>query len=263
MVIDLNCDMGEGFGRWSLGADADVLPVVTSANIACGFHAGDPQTMQMTVAMAHRLRVGIGAHPGYPDLQGFGRRAMDLSPSEVEAAVLYQIGALHAFAQAVGGEVAHVKAHGALYNYAARHLPTAQAIARAVARFDSTLILVALANSEMVVAGEEYGLAVAREAFADRAYQPDGTLRSRTLPHAVYEEPELIVNQAIAIARDGAVTASDGSQVALQADTLCLHGDTSSAAELARAIRSGLERAGISIVPLRKVLEANRIRSTT
>lgn len=184
-MIDLNCDMGESFGRYALGHDEAIMPFITSANIACGFHAGDPLVMAKTVALAVRHGVAVGAHPGYPDLQGFGRRSMDLSPDEVESIVLYQVGALAGFARAAGAELAHVKPHGALYNQAATDRASAQAIARDVARFSKNLILVGLAGSVLIEAGVEAGLRVANEGFPDRAYNPDGTLTSRRMPGAV------------------------------------------------------------------------------
>ncbi|MFQ6100597.1 MAG: LamB/YcsF family protein [Anaerolineae bacterium] len=258
MKIDLNCDMGESFGRYSLGSDAALMSYVTSANIACGLHAGDPLVMERTVRLAREHGVGIGAHPGFPDLQGFGRRAMQLAPEEVEAFVLYQIGALAAFAKAAGAELVHVKPHGALYNLAARDRPLAEAIVRAVARFSrgstplttGQLILVGLANSLLVEAGLEAGLPVAREAFADRAYEADGSLRSRRLPGAVLEDPAEAAEQAVRIAQDGLVVAYSGEEVPVQAETICLHGDTSTALAIAQAVRQALTTAGVEVVPL-------------
>lgn len=250
MPIDLNCDMGESFGRYTLGHDEAMMPYITSANIACGLHAGDPLVMAHTVRLAQGHGVGIGAHPGFPDLQGFGRRVMQLAPEEAEAFVLYQIGALAAFAQAAGAELVHVKPHGALYNLAAKDRPLAQAIARAVARFSRRLILVGLANSLLVEAGLEAGLPVAREAFADRAYEADGSLRSRRLPGALLQDPAQAAEQAVRIAREGLVVAYTGEKVPVQAETICLHGDTPTAAEIAKIIRGRLETAGIEVVPM-------------
>ena len=195
MVIDLNCDMGESFGRYRLGTDADLMAYITSANIACGLHAGDPVIMEGTVRLAQEHGVAAGAHPGFPDLQGFGRRAMQLTPEEAEAFVLYQIGALAAFARASGAELVHVKPHGALYNQAAQDYTMARAIARAIARFSPQLILVGLANSRLMEAGLEAGLPVACEAFVDRAYEADGSLRSRRLPGAVLHDPQQAASQ--------------------------------------------------------------------
>ncbi len=250
MPIDLNCDMGESFGRYTLGHDEAMMPYITSANIACGLHAGDPLVMERTVRLAQGHGVGIGAHPGFPDLQGFGRRVMQLTPEEAEAFLLYQIGALAAFAQAAGAELVHVKPHGALYNLAAKDRPLAQAIARAVARFSRRLILVGLANSLLIEAGLEAGLPVAREAFADRAYEADGSLRSRRLPGALLQDPAQAAEQAVRIARDGLVVAYTGEKVPVQAETICLHGDTPTAAQIARTIRDRLETAGIEVVPM-------------
>lgn len=250
MKIDLNCDMGESFGRYIIGNDEAMMPYITSANIACGLHAGDPLVMEHTVRLGQAHGVGIGAHPGFPDLQGFGRRVLQLAPEEAEAFILYQIGALAAFAQAAGAELVHVKPHGALYNLAAKDRPLAEAIARAVARFSRQLILVGLANSLLVEAGLEAGLPVAREAFADRAYEADGSLRSRRLPGAVLEDPAQATEQIVRIARDGLVVAYTGEEVPVQAETVCLHGDTPTAVEIAKTIRGELEAAGIEVVPM-------------
>ena len=245
MKIDLNSDVGESFGRYTLGRDADLMPYITSANVACGLHASDPLVMEHTVQLAREHGVGIGAHPGYPDLQGFGRRAMQLTPEEIEAFVLYQVGALAAFA-----DLTHVKPHGALYNQAAQDPYLAQAIARAVARFDPRLILVGLANSFLIQAGLEAGLPVAREAFVDRAYESDGSLRPRKLPGAVLHDPAQAAAQAVRIAREGTVVAHSGETLAVQAQTLCLHGDTPTALDIAQAVRQALGDAGVQVTPL-------------
>ena len=253
-MIDLNADVGESFGAWRLGDDAGLMSALSSANIACGWHAGDPATLRTTVDLARRHGVAVGAHPGYPDLQGFGRRAMELSLSDIEDLVLYQLGAAFAFARAAGVELQHVKPHGALYNRAAVDADVASAIARAVAAFDRTLILVGLAGSIAVEAGQRCGLPTAREAFADRGYEPDGTLRSRMLPGAVLTETAAVVRQAIEIATTGRVRSVTGEPVEVGADTICLHGDTPGAVEHARAVRVGLEQAGIAVRPLHEVL---------
>lgn len=250
MKIDLNCDMGESYGRYTLGTDEDLMPYITSANIACGWHAGDPMVMQCTVLLAQEHRVGIGAHPGFPDLQGFGRRAMQLSPEEAEAFVLYQVSALAGFSRAVGAQLVHVKAHGALYNQAAKDRSLAEAVARGVARFDSNLILVGLANSQLIEAGQEAGLRVAREAFADRAYEDDGSLRPRGLPGAVLHEPARAAEQAVGIARDGLVVSYSGKVVPVQAETICVHGDTPTALTIAQAIRQALIQSEVDVTPL-------------
>jgi UPF0271 protein len=249
--VDLNADLGEGFGAYAVGDDACVLAFVTSANVACGFHAGDPRVMDRTVALAVRGGVAVGAHPGHFDLRGFGRRAIAAEPEEVETDVLYQVGALSAFARAHGTSLAHVKPHGALYNQAAADERVARAIARGVARADRTLVLVGLASSEpMRAAAAAEGLRFAAEAFADRRYEADGTLRARRLQGAVLTDPEAVAAQAVAIARDGRVTAADGSAIALRADTLCLHGDAPNAGAVAEAVRGALARAGVDVRPL-------------
>jgi len=245
--IDLNSDIGESFGAWTMGDDAGVLAHVTSANIACGFHAGDPETMRRTVALAVQHGVAIGAHVSLPDLQGFGRREMRVGADETYAMTLYQIGALAAFAQAAGARVRHVKPHGALYNMAARDAALADAIAHAVRDFDAQLILVGLANSESTRAGERAGIRVAHEAFADRRYQADGTLAPRREADAVIEDVDAAVAQALAIATRGEVIARDGKTVALSADTICVHGDRPNAAAFARQLRAALEQAGVGV----------------
>ncbi len=250
-TIDLNADVGESFGAWSMGADELLLSFVTSVNVACGFHAGDPLVIDRTVALAVKAGVAVGAHPGYWDLRGFGRRALSADPAEIEADVLYQVGAAQAFARAHGVPLAHVKPHGALYNQAVADEALARAIARGIARAGSGLRFVGLATSvTMRRAAEAAQLSFVAEAFADRAYRPDGTLAPRGTPGAVIVEPERAAAQAVGIARDGSVVATDGSRVALRADTLCLHGDTPGAVAIARAVRRGLEAAGVAVVPL-------------
>jgi 5-oxoprolinase (ATP-hydrolysing) subunit A len=249
--IDLNCDMGEGFGAYRLGNDEALMGLVTSANIACGYHAGDPLMMDRTVRLAAQYGVGIGAHPGFPDLAGFGRRAMQLAPEEIENAVLYQVGALAAFARSVGSELAHVKPHGALYNMAAKDIEVAWAIARGVARAGEEIIVVGLAGSVMIEAALEAGLRVAREGFADRAYEADGSLRSRKLDGALIHDPETAAERAVRIARDGIAVAYTGEEIPLQVDTLCVHGDTPGAVEIVKAIRRRLEEAGVEVAPMR------------
>jgi UPF0271 protein len=226
------------------------MPYITSANIACGLHASDPLVMDRTARMASDQGVSIGAHPGFPDLQGFGRRTMHLSPEEAEVFVLYQVSALAGFARAAGTNLVHVKPHGALYNQSAKDRDLARAIARGVARFDPTLILVGLANSELIEAGLEAGLPVAREAFADRAYEDDGSLRPRQLPGAVLHNPTEAAEQAVRIARDGAVAAYSGQEVPVTAETLCIHGDTPTALTIAGAIRQALVEAGVEVASL-------------
>ncbi len=248
--MDLNSDLGESFGAYVMGSDADLMPLITSANIACGFHAGDPQVMDRTVALAKQNGVTVGAHPGFPDLAGFGRRALEATEPEIENLVLYQIGALSGFIRAHGLSLHHVKPHGALYNVASQDIRVARAIARGIARFDPSLILVGLANSALVKAAQEIGLIPASEGFCDRAYNADGTLRSRREPGAVHATPERAAAQAVQLARDHALTAFDGTIVPLEVDTLCIHGDTPHAVEYARAIRRALADAGIEIKAL-------------
>ncbi len=248
-LVDLNCDLGEDFGRWRIPLDDEIMSHITSANIACGFHAGDPRVMRATVRRALSRGVQIGAHPGHLDLAGFGRRVMDVSPAEARDYVVYQIGALMAFTRAEGGEVRHVKPHGALYNQAAKDRGLADAIAKAVAEVDRNLILVALSNSEMYRAGLNAGLKTASEVFADRAYFPDGTLVPRSRPGAIIQDREKAVRQAIQMVTEGQVTAIDGRVVSITADTVCLHGDGPDALSYARAIRTALEEAGVKVAP--------------
>jgi 5-oxoprolinase (ATP-hydrolysing) subunit A len=247
-TIDLNADVGESFGPWPLGEDDRLIPLLSSANVACGFHAGDPGTIERTVALAVRAGVAVGAHPGYPDLAGFGRRELAMAPAELEAAILYQLGAVAAFARAAGAELHHVKAHGALYNTAARDPAVAESVARAVRRFSRDVVLFGLAGSVQLEAGRAAGLAVAAEAFPDRAYEGDGSLRSRSRAGSVLTDSAEIAARAVALARDGQVTACDGTVLRLRPDTLCLHGDTPGAAEHARAVRAALEAAAIQVV---------------
>jgi 5-oxoprolinase (ATP-hydrolysing) subunit A len=244
MSIDLNADLGEGMD------DAAILPFLTSANVACGMHAGGPAMMERTVALSLARGVQVGAHPGYADRANFGRLDVDLPLDEVESLVLYQIGALDGFVRARGGKLFHVKAHGALYNRAAKDAGLARAIASAVRRFNPALVLVGLAGSRLIEAACEAGLPAAGEAFADRRYQPDGTLVPRSKPGAVLEDPAEAAEQALLLARDGAVIASDGTLLRIPAQTLCLHGDTPGATRIARAIRERLDEAGVEVAPL-------------
>jgi UPF0271 protein len=249
-AIDLNCDMGESFGPWRMGADEAVMPYITSANIACGAHAGDPSVMRRTVRLAREAGVSVGAHPGFPDLQGFGRRELKADPREMEDWIIAQIGGLAAIARAEGAVLRHVKAHGALYNLAVRDRALAEAIARAIASVDRSLIMFGLPKSAMTDAGADAGLRVAAEGFADRAYEPDGSLTPRSKPGAVIHDPGLVVQRAVRMVRDRVVLTPDGREIALQVDTICVHGDTPGADELVRRIRSGLEAAGIDVRPL-------------
>lgn len=244
MRIDLNADVGEGMD------DAALLPLLSSANVACGLHAGSPVIMDRTVALALSMGVRVGAHPGYPDRENFGRTDLQLPDDEVRALVLYQVAALDAFVRAHGGRLAHVKAHGALYNRAARDARLARAVADGVRSYRPDLVLVGLAGSLQLEAARAAGLQAAGEAFADRRYLPDGSLMPRSQPGAVLHDPAEAAEQALHIVRDGHATASGGAQVRIDAQTLCLHGDTEGAPLIARAVRERLEAAGVTIAPL-------------
>ena len=250
MRVDINCDMGESFGPWKMGADDEVMPNITSANVACGAHAGDPGVMRRTVRAAKQHGVSVGAHPGFADLQGFGRREMQIDPAEIEDTLLAQIGALAAIAHAEGVPLRHVKAHGALYNMAVRDRRLADAVASAIKSFDSSLVMFGLPNSQLIEAGRAAGLRVAAEGFADRAYEPDGSLTPRSRAGAVIHDPVVVVDRAVRMVRDGVVLTPAGHEIPLQVDTLCVHGDTPGAAELVKRIRAGLETAGIHVRPL-------------
>lgn len=241
MRIDLNADVGEGFGAWPMGQDEALIPLVSSVNVACGFHAGDPRTMERTIGLAIDAGAAVGAHPGYPDREGFGRRALAMSPPEIEAAVLYQVAALAGMAEAMGTTLHHVKPHGALYDRVRDDPEAAQALCRAVERLahgaGRPLTLVGQPGSALLRAAAERGLPAAAEGFADRAYEPDGRLRSRRLPDAVLATPEAAARQALALAASGDFT------------TLCVHGDTPGAPDIARAVRAALAAAGHTIGP--------------
>jgi UPF0271 protein len=248
--VDINCDMGESFGAYRIGADDEVFPFITSANIACGFHGGDPAVMRTTIAKAARHGVGIGAHPGFQDLSGFGRRNMDVTPAEAYDLVVYQVGALLGFARAAGVAMQHVKAHGALYNMAAASAPLADAIARAVRDVDASLIVFGLPGSHLVAEGERAGLRTASEVFADRNYMSDGSLVSRRRDDAYVQDADEAVTRAIRMAREGKVRAVDGRDVDIRVDTICIHGDGSHAAEFAQRLRAGFEAEGIAVRPI-------------
>lgn len=246
-TIDLNCDLGESFGVYTIGEDEAVLDYISSANIACGFHAGDPHVMFRTVQLAKEKNVAIGAHPGFPDLLGFGRRNMAMTPEEIYHMVLYQLGALSAFAQAHNTRLHHVKPHGALYNLACKDETIARAIARAVAHFDDRLILFGLSGSLLIKAGREAGLQVAEEVFADRTYQPDGTLTPRSHPNALITDVQEAARRVVQMIREKKTEAVDGSILSISADTVCLHGDSPQAVQFARHLREALTREGIVI----------------
>jgi 5-oxoprolinase (ATP-hydrolysing) subunit A len=247
MRVDLNADVGESLGPWVLGHDPGMMASVTSVSVACGFHAGDPGVMRETVALALQHGVAIGAHPSFPDLTGFGRRQMRLSPREIEDLVVYQVGALSAVAAAQGGRLQHVKPHGALYNMAAGEPPLAAAIARAIASVDPGLMLVGLSGSALIDAGRDAGLRTASEVFADRGYRADGSLLPRDAKGALVHDAGLVSVRAVEMVRHQAVTLDDGQRMRLQPDTICIHGDTTDAPVLARAVRRALEQAGVDV----------------
>ncbi|MCY7537808.1 LamB/YcsF family protein [Bacillus pumilus] len=245
--VDINCDLGESFGQYTIGSDEQILEYVTSANIACGFHAGDPTVMRKTVRMALDKGVQIGAHPGLQDLVGFGRRPMAISAEEAYDLVIYQIGALSAFLKAEGGTMQHVKPHGALYNMAAKNTELSESIAKAVYHVDPSLVLYGLSGSELALAGERMGLQVAHEVFSDRTYQADGTLTSRREPNALIEDDELAVQQVVRMVREGKVRTVQGEDISLKADTVCIHGDGIHALQFAKTITSKLKEASIHL----------------
>lgn len=245
--IDLNSDLGESFGAYSIGPDDQLFPVITSANIACGFHGGDPRAIEAAVQEASRRGVGIGAHPGFPDLVGFGRREMAASAVEVRGDVLYQLGAISAFCRVHGVPLQHVKAHGALYNLASRDREIGDAICDAIAEYDSSLLVYAMPGSGLEQAALDRGLSVFREGFGDRGYNPDGTLVSRRSPGALITDPELAARRMVRLVTEGKLKAIDGSDISLHIDTICIHSDTPGAPEIAAAIRQGLARAGATV----------------
>ena len=251
-TVDLNCDLGESFGNYKCGLDEEVIRYISSANVACGFHASDPEVMARTVALARENGVSVGAHPGYPDLQGFGRRDMDASPAEVKAMVQYQIGALEAFCTAQGISLVHVKPHGAMYNMAGRDAALAEAICEGVYEVDPGLVLLGLSGSRMLEAAKRTGLKCAKEVFADRAYEEDGTLVARNVPGAMITDEDEAVERVLRIVKDGVVTAITGRDIEVAADSVCIHGDGPKALAFAAKIRKALEREAVRIVPLGK-----------
>ena len=250
-TVDLNCDLGESFGAYTIGMDEAVIPFVTSVNVACGWHAGDPLIMDRTVALAKNHGVAVGAHPGFPDLMGFGRRPMTVTPQEAGAYVKYQVGALQAFAKGHGLALQHVKPHGALYNMAAKDEGLAIGICEAIASVDKNLILMGLAGSVMLEAAKKAGLKTASEVFADRAYNDDGSLVNRKLPGAVIHDPDLAVERAIKMAKEGKVISINGKEISIQVDSICVHGDNEQAIELVSKIRKAFEDAGIEVRSLK------------
>lgn len=245
--IDLNCDIGEGFGAYQMGSDAELMKHITSANIACGFHAGDPGTIRNAVSGALLHGAAIGAHPGLPDLAGFGRRRMEITPREAYDMTIYQIGAIQAFAASEGTRVSHVKPHGALYNMAAKDAKLAEAIAEAVYKLDGKMLLYGLSGSELIHAGERIGLTVVNEAFADRSYEDDGSLTARSEEGAVISDPEIAAAQVLSMVKKGRVQTRQGKQLRLTADTVCVHGDTPGALVHVLALKAALQQAGVLI----------------
>ena len=254
--VDINCDMGESFGAYTIGMDAEVIKHITSANIACGFHAGDPMVLNRTVRMAAEKGVGVGAHPGFPDLMGFGRRNMDCTLEEIRTYVIYQVGAVRSFCDASGVTLQHVKPHGSLYNMAVDDEAIARTIAEAVADVDKKLLLVALAGKNaprMKEIGAAAGLRVLFEAFPDRAYTLEGALVSRRKPGAVIKDAEAVARRALMMAAEGRIIAEDGAVLPLEADTLCVHGDNPAAVDLVVHIRQTLEENGVKVMPMAEI----------
>ncbi|HTK27989.1 MAG TPA: 5-oxoprolinase subunit PxpA [Vicinamibacterales bacterium] len=250
MRIDINSDLGESFGAYAIGNDEGLMRSITSANVAAGFHGGDPSVLRRTIRLAKASGVAVGAHPGFPDLVGFGRRELNVTPQEAEDFVLYQVAAVAGVAGAEGVRLQHVKPHGALFNMAVRNPELSAAIARAVAAFDRGLILFGLPGSEILAAGRKAGLRVAAEVFADRAYEPDGSLASRRKPGSVIHDPEQVVARAVRMVTDRSVVAIDGTTVRLEADTMCVHGDTAGSDVLAAKLRAAFEAAGVEVRPV-------------
>ena len=253
--VDLNCDLGESFGNYRIGMDEAVIPHISSANIACGWHGGDPMVLRHTMELAKQAGIGVGAHPGFPDLLGFGRRTIQIIPEEAYSYTLYQLGALYGFARAAGLSVQHLKPHGALYNMAAKDLALSTAICQAIRDFDPHIILLALSGSKMLQAAQEVGILSACEVFADRAYNEDGSLVSRSLPGAVIHDTQECVRRVSQMVREGTVTAITGKTVPIRCDSICVHGDNESAVAFVKAIRERLNADGVEIVPLRRVVE--------
>lgn len=249
--VDLNCDLGESFGSYKIGNDGEIIKLITSANVACGMHAGDPIVMGKTVAFAKESKIEVGAHPGYPDIQGFGRRAMALSPVEAKAYVMYQVGALMAFCKAEGMTLQHVKPHGALYNTAAKTPDLALAIAEGVKAINPELILMGLAGSHSIKAAESIGLRTASEVFADRAYEEDGALRARTKDGAMITDEDECIKRVLRMVKEGKVTAITGKDIDIKADSICVHGDGAKALLFVQKIRERLTKEGVVLAPVK------------
>ncbi|WP_097027268.1 LamB/YcsF family protein [Clostridium peptidivorans] len=248
--VDLNSDLGESFGNYKIGLDEEVIKYVTSVNIACGWHAGDAEVMENTIKIAKENGVAVGAHPGFPDLMGFGRRNLSVNPGEMKAYIKYQLGALMAFAKAEGEKIQHVKPHGAMYNMAAKDLTLATAIAEAICEVDRDIILLGLANSELIKAGEQVGLKVANEVFADRAYNADGTLVARSKKGAVIHDADVAISRVVRMVKEGKVTAITGEDVNINAQSICVHGDNPDAVKFVKEIKTRLQEEGIEITAI-------------
>ncbi|MGM9533637.1 MAG: LamB/YcsF family protein [Intestinibacter sp.] len=254
LKVDLNCDLGESFGRYKLGLDEEIIPLISSANVACGFHASDPVVMQKTIKMAKKSDIQVGAHPGFLDLMGFGRRNMDISTEEAKAYVKYQLGALYAFCKGENMEIQHVKPHGALYNMAGKNYDLAKAICEAIYEFDKNIILLGLSGSQLIKAGEDTGLRVAREVFADRAYEDDGSLRARSKEGAVITDENIAIDRVVKMVKENKVTSYSGKEIEIYADSICVHGDGVKALEFVKKIRERLISEGIEILPLKEIV---------
>ncbi len=250
--VDLNCDLGESFGNYKLGLDEEVIKYISSANVACGFHASDPLVMAKTVKIAKDAGVAVGAHPGFPDLVGFGRRNMNVLPAELKAMVVYQIGALKAFCDSNKIKMQHVKPHGAMYNMAAKDEKLAVAIAEGIAEVDDSLILLGLSGSEMLKAAQKTGLKAKKEVFADRAYEEDGTLVARTKPGSMITDENLAIERVLGMIKNGSVKAITGKEIAIEADSICVHGDSPKALDFVKKIRAALEVEGIELCAMGK-----------
>lgn len=245
--VDLNCDLGESYGAFRIGNDKGIMPFITSANIACGFHAGDPLTIEETIKLAIKSGIGVGAHPGYHDIEGFGRRPMKLSNDELRASILYQVSAIKGMTEALGGKLQHVKPHGALYNAAATDYQMSAIIAAAIKDIDDTLILVGLSNSQMLKAAKDLGIAYAAEVFADRAYNDDGTLVPRSNPGSVIHDTKQVIDRVLRMVTEQRVISVSGKEIPIQADTICIHGDNDMALEFAKNLSLALKSNGIRL----------------
>lgn len=249
-AVDLNSDLGESFGAYKIGMDEEIIPLVSSANVACGFHAGDPTIMAKTVKLCKANGAAIGAHPGFQDMVGFGRRNMNVSARDVKNMIIYQVGALDAFCKAAGVKLQHVKPHGALYNMAAKDAALAKAICEGIYEYDSPLILLGLANSEMITQAKNMGLPCAAEVFADRAYEDDGTLVARTKPGAMIEDEEEAVRRVVGMIKNHKVTSINGKEIEICPDSVCVHGDSEKALLFVKKIRAAFEQEGIAVMPI-------------